>query len=66
MKDKILEILNNANKSLDVFEIEQKLGTNNLEELLNILHEMEKEATIYHTNKDKKEFYMLIKRDLDL
>ncbi len=53
MKDKILEILKNANKSLDVFEIEQELGTNNLEELLNILHEMEKEATIYHTNKDK-------------
>ncbi len=56
MKDRILEILKKTGKSLTVFELEEQLGTSNLEELLHILNEMEVETSIYHTNKDK---YML-------
>lgn len=56
MKDRILEILKKSEKSLTVFELEEQLGTSNLEELLHILNEMEVETSIYHTNKDK---YML-------
>ncbi len=56
MKDRILKILKETGKSLTVFELEEKLGTSNLEELLLVLKEMEDETTIYHTNKDK---YML-------
>ena len=53
MKDRILEILKKSEKSLTVFELEEQLGTSNLEELLHILNEMEVETSIYHTNKDK-------------
>ena len=56
MKDRILEILKKSEKSLTVFELEEQLGTSNLEELLHILNEMEVETSIYNTNKDK---YML-------
>ena len=58
MKDDILKILGETDKSLTVFEIEEKLGTNNLEELLKVLKELEVETLVYHTNKDK---YMLFK-----
>ena len=58
MKEDILKILAGTDKSLSVFEIEEKLGTNNLEELLKVLNELEVETLIYHTNKDK---YMLFK-----
>ena len=56
MKERILEILQQNTKSMTAFELEEQLGTSNLEELLLVLKEMEEEATIYHTNKDK---YML-------
>lgn len=58
MKDDILKILGETDKSLTVFEIEEKLGTNNLEELLKVLKELEVVTLVYHTNKDK---YMLFK-----
>ena len=56
MREDILKILKEAGKSLSVFEVEEKLGTDNLEELLKVLKELETETLIYHTNKDK---YML-------
>ena len=56
MREDILKILEEAGKSLSVFEIEEKLGSDNLEELLKVLKELELETLIYHTNKDK---YML-------
>ena len=58
MKEDILKILEEAGRSLTVFEIEEKLGTDNLEELLKVLKELEVETLVYHTNKDK---YMLFK-----
>ena len=56
MREDILKILEEAGKSLSVFEIEEKLGSDNLEELLKVLKELEIETLVYHTNKDK---YML-------
>ena len=56
MRENILKILKETEKSLSVFEIEEKLGSDNLEELLKVLKELEVETLVYHTNKDK---YML-------
>ena len=58
MREDILKILEGTDKSLTAFEIEEKLGTKNLEELLKVLKELEVETLVYHTNKDK---YMLFK-----
>lgn len=58
MREDILKILGGTDKSLTAFEIEEKLGTKNLEELLKVLKELEVETLVYHTNKDK---YMLFK-----
>ena len=58
MREDILKILGETDKSLTVFEIEEKHGSNDLEELLKVLRELELETLVYHTNKDK---YMLFK-----
>ena len=58
MREDILKILGETDKSLTAFEIEAKLGTRNLEELLKVLKELEVETLVYHTNKDK---YMLFR-----
>ena len=51
MKDDILNILRNEDKSLDAYDIQHKLNitdTNSLEELLKVLNELEDENIIYH------------------
>ena len=56
MKDKILEILNEENKALSVYEINDLLGLSTTEELQNLLKELEdliNDLKVYHTNKDK-------------
>ena len=60
MEDKILEILKSEGKAITIFELEELLGTKNelsLEELTKILYQLEEDALIYHTNKDK---YMIL------
>ena len=60
MKDKVLEILKQSDKAIDVFEIQNLLKLSSTEEftmLLKILHELEEDVIIYHSNKDK---YMLL------
>ena len=60
MKDDILNILKNNDKAMDVIELQDALGlkdSKELEELIKILREMEDEALLYHTKKDK---YMLL------
>ena len=60
MKDDILNILRNDDKSLDVYDIQNRLNIKDAEslgELLKVLNELEQENVIYHTKKDK---YMLI------
>jgi ribonuclease R len=56
MKEQILQILEFENKALDIHEISEKLGINNVDEfkeVLKALNELEDEYQIYHTNKDK-------------
>ena len=60
MKDNIINILKNSDKALSVFEIEDLLGIKDVEltkELIQVLHELEEEVVVYHTNKDK---YMML------
>ena len=61
MKDRILDVLKNSDKPLTIYELEDSLkivDTNSILELEECLNLLEKEALIYHSNKDK---YMLLK-----
>ena len=56
MKDKILNILKNEEKSYTMIELKDILGLNTTEEIedmIKILNELEGDLSIYHTNKDK-------------
>ena len=60
MKDRILGVLKNKEKPLTIYELEDDLGISNSEEILCLeenLNSLEKDAVIYHSNKDK---YMLL------
>lgn len=60
MRDKIIEVLRDVNKAIDVFDICDQLGMNSVDDmkiLLKELESLENDAIIYHTNKDR---YMLI------
>lgn len=60
MKEKILELLKQEKKALSIYDIQSKLNLNNLIDVKNMgdtLRNLEDEAVIYHTNKDR---YMLI------
>ncbi len=59
MKDRILEILNSVDRALNYEEIDSLLNNKSIEETREMsaaLRELENEAMIYHTNKNK---YML-------
>lgn len=56
MKDKILNILLKEEKAYTAFELKDILGLNTteeVEEMIKILNELESNLSIYHTNKDK-------------
>ena len=56
MKDKILNILKENNRTYTAFEMKDALGLNTTEEIrqmLDYLNELESDLSIYHTNKDK-------------
>ncbi|MBQ3307446.1 MAG: ribonuclease R [Bacilli bacterium] len=56
MRDDIINVLRNSDKALDIFELQDMLDlttSNEMEELINTLREMEDEVIIYHSNKDK-------------
>lgn len=60
MKDKIIEVLRDSNRAIDIFDISDLLGVgsvNDMKILTEALRNLENEAIIYHTNKDR---YMLI------
>ena len=62
MRDNILNVLSNADKALDIFELQDLLEINTVEEtsmLSDELRKLEDEVLIYHTNKDK---YMLLEK----
>ncbi len=56
MKDKILSLLKENNRTYTAFELKDALGLNTTEEIremLDRLNELESNLSIYHTNKDK-------------
>ena len=60
MKDKIVDILKDSDKALTIYDLEDKLhllDVDELQELQTCLSELEKDAVIYHSNKDK---YMML------
>ena len=60
MRDNIMNILNNTDRALDVYELQDYLGITTAEETNELLEELKKledEVVIYHSNKDK---YMLL------
>lgn len=60
MKDKIVGILKDSDKALIIYDLEDKLhllDVDELQELQTCLSELEKDAVIYHSNKDK---YMML------
>ena len=60
MREEILNLLKNSDKALTVYEIQDFLGVNTVDgtaEVIQVLHELEEEVVIYHTNKDK---YMIL------
>lgn len=60
MRDNILNIMKNSDKALDIYEIQNLLGVDSVEEIKELsdeLRSLEEETIIYHSNKDK---YMLL------
>ena len=60
MREEILSILENSDKALTVYEIQDKLGVTTIEgtkDVIQTLHDLEEEVIIYHSNKDK---YMML------
>ncbi len=56
MKDRILNILKEKDKAYTSVELKDIMGlvtTDEIEKMLSILNELERDLTIYHTNKDK-------------
>ncbi len=61
MRDELITILSNSDRALSAYEIEDMLNLiepEEVKEMLDTLTSLEKEAVVYHTNKDK---YMLLK-----
>ena len=62
MRDNILNVLSNSDRALDIFELQDLLEINTIEDtskLSDELRKLEDEVVIYHTNKDK---YMLLEK----
>ena len=60
MRDNILNIMKNSDKALDIYEIQNLLGVDSVDEIKKLsdeLRSLEEETIIYHSNKDK---YMLL------
>ena len=60
MNEKVVEILKNSKKALNIFELQDGLKITNVEDikqLQKVLDDLEKKTIIYHSNKDR---YMLL------
>ena len=60
MRDDVVNVLKNSDKALDIYELQEKLGIENVEntiQLVEDLKKLEEEVVVYHSNKDK---YLLI------
>ena len=62
MRDDVLNVLQNSNGALDIYDLQDALQITDVEktkELMDVLHELTEDCTIYHSNKDK---YMLLEK----
>ncbi len=62
MKDDILNILKNSDRALDIYELQDMLHINDVnqaKELSDELRKLEDEVVVYHSNKDK---YMMLEK----
>ena len=60
MRDAILDVLKNSDKALDIYELQDMLNVNTVENttaLMEELRKLEDDVVIYHSNKDK---YMML------
>ena len=60
MRDKIINVLKNSDRALDIYELKDKLNLNTVDELKELsdeLRKLEDDVIIYHSNKDK---YMIL------
>ena len=60
MRDKIIDILKNSDKALDIYELQHILNVESVEDtslLMEELRKLEDEVIIYHSNKD---MYMML------
>ena len=60
MKDDIINILKNSDKALDSYELQERLGIDNVQDTIKMveaLKSLEEDVIIYHSNKDK---YLLL------
>lgn len=60
MNEKVVEVLKESDKALNIYEIQDRLGikeVDEIKELQECLNNLEKDATIYHSNKDR---YMML------
>ena len=56
MRDDVLNVLQNSNGALDIYDLQDALQITDVEktkELMDVLHELTEDCTIYHSNKDK-------------
>ena len=61
MEDKVLDLLNNSGKALDLYEIKDQLGIDGIDdikELVKVLNKLEEELKICYTKKNK---YLILK-----
>ena len=60
MRESIINILKNSDRALDIYELQDRVGVNSVEETKEFtdeLRKLEDEVVIYHSNKDK---YMML------
>ena len=59
MRESIINVLKNSDRALDIYELQDRVGVNSVEETKEFTEELRKledEVVVYHSNKDK---YML-------
>ena len=62
MRDDVLNVLQNSNGAMDIYELQDALQITDVEktkELIDVLNELSEDCTVYHSNKDK---YMLLEK----
>ena len=62
MRDDILNILKNSDRALDIYELQDMLHINDVnqaKEFSDELRKLEDEVIVYHSNKDK---YMMLEK----